>query len=699
MQKYLLLLLMCLVGMIEAQAGIKVENVGTGSYILTFTNSADATYDWDNLRDDVLSATTVKIVTEGEYKLTKDDMGHIMGAKDDPNYANRSTVFTNLKTLDMADANLNNSNDMIFMSCAKSGNGLTNLTSFTFPKTISSFPIATFKENTTIKEIIMLDGSLTEIPTDAFKGCTKLSDVMLPYGVTKIGSGAFQNCAFENISLPTSLVEIGPNAFESCKKLKSITIPMSVKKIGDSAFQKNTSMTDVYVLGNEVEIQDGAFNEGQTYNFNYQQNGDVDYTDWKPTNGDGSGTAHALILHVPNNDTALMNYVNPYLMMLNDPEMEDLFDKANAAYSDQDIKDQFNTLFKKYGIQPPSWGSYDNGMNYGLFKRENWVTMKSVDGKIKKFFKTADKLFGETPEVDNSVYGGWRNFMLVQADVEEKIWYDGRLVESRWYSAVFPFDMSYNQVMSAYGAKTDVREFSYVNKKVTDGQETRTVTFSKRVTIPNGDKNNPKYVQKGVPYMIHPGVRSIPLQARGTAVQASQERTIAGVDVKAANDVVNTEATLVVTGDLVDGNKPLRGSGYETITPQAYTFRGSYKDGDIPANSFYLGYDPDDPIKWPLAFYVTKKTLVGKWTAFTSIVQKVNADATSQAKTMSLGFSDDFVEDFGIATEIERVYMEKRSESNSVYNLNGQVVRENNTSVQGLSKGVYVVNGKKIVVR
>ena len=111
------------------------------------------------------------------------------------------------------------------------------------------------------------------------------------------------------------------------------------------------------------------------------------------------------------------------------------------------------------------------------------------------------------------------------------------------------------------------------------------------------------------------------------------------------------------------------------------------------------GYDPDDPIKWPLAFYVTKKTLVGKWTAFTSIVQKVNADATSQAKTMSLGFSDDFVEDFGIATEIERVYTEKRSESNSVYNLNGQVVRENNTSVQGLSKGVYVVNGKKIVVR
>ena len=692
MQKYLLLLLMCLVGMIEAQAGIKVENVGTGSYILTFTNSADATYDWNSLLNsqnsplgNVSEVTSLKIVTDN-YELTESDMINVMGND------NNNPFFTNLVTLDMGDSKLANYGYLRFMTSKK----LSRLKSFTFPKTTPAIPEGMFAQNQVIEEIIMLepddpsDTHITSISKQAFQNCTKLSNVRLPYGVTSIAENAFEHCAFESISLPTSLTTIGTNAFGSCKNLKSVTIPESITSIGYGAFQKNTSMTDVYVLGSNVTIANGAFNQEETFNFKYQDNGDgkVEYSDWKSTSNNADASSpYPLRLHIPEDATA--KYMNPYLRALNDPritnEMLDNFDR---------YQNRIKEIISEYeGVEP------NNGIWY-YQRNEGKPCYVVMDGK--RYFWNGNGKFNEENEGQSGAcgpYAGWRNFMLIAGDVDEKIWHDGRLVESRWYSAVFPFDMSYNQVMSAYGAKTDVREFSYVNKKVTDGQETRTVTFSKRVTIPNGDKNNPKYVQKGVPYMIHPGVRSIPLQARGTAVQTSQERTIAGVDVKAANDVVNTEATLVVTGDLVDGNNPLRGSGYATITPDAYTFRGSYKDGDIPANSFYLGYDPDDPIKWPLAFYVTKKTLVGKWTAFTSIVQKVNADATSQAKTMSLGFSDDFVEDFGIATEIERVYTEKRSESNSVYNLNGQVVRENNTSVQGLSKGVYVVNGKKIVVR
>ena len=544
--------------------------------------------------------------------------------------------------------------------------------------------------------------SFKVIPEYTFQDASNLEIVRIPEGVTEIGRGAFAGGSagkapqIASIHFPNTLKRIEYNAFAYNSELTSVTIPPNVNYIGDNAFKENKKLEDVYVLGNHVETFDGSFNQEYTYdgfsfdNGNDGNNSVVSINDWKSSK---PYVKHPARLHFPNNPEAYKYCVNPFLRALNALTSSEL-----ALLDNYQSNAELDKKLKSYGIDPEKKYLFQN----------NWVEM---DGH--RYFKRPQAMFNKDCWDQNLIseaiapqgsenftsFNGWHNFMFAAGDLEEKIWYEGRLVESRWYSAVFPFDMSYNQVMSAYGAKTDVREFSYVNRKVTDGQETRTVTFSKRVTIPNGDKNNPKYVQKGVPYMIHPGVRSIPLQARGTAVQTSQERTIAGVDVKAANDVVNTEATLVVTGDLVDGNNPLRGSGYATITPDAYTFRGSYKDGDIPANSFYLGYDPDDPIKWPLAFYVTKKTLVGKWTAFTSIVQKVNADATSQAKTMSLGFSDDFVEDFGIATEIERVYTEKRSESNSVYNLNGQVVRENNTSVQGLSKGVYVVNGKKIVVR
>ena len=79
MQKYLLLLLMCLVGMIETQAGIKVDNVGSGSYVLTFTNGTTES-DWSKLSD-IKSATSVKIVTDG-YKLSTNDMMKLTGAYD-----------------------------------------------------------------------------------------------------------------------------------------------------------------------------------------------------------------------------------------------------------------------------------------------------------------------------------------------------------------------------------------------------------------------------------------------------------------------------------------------------------------------------------------------------------------------------------------------------------------------------------------
>ena len=67
---------------------------------------------------------------------------------------------------------------------------------------------------------------------------------------------------------------------------------------------------------------------------------------------------------------------------------------------------------------------------------------------------------------------------------------------------------------------------------------------------------------------------------------------------------------------------------------------------------------------------------------------------------MDLDFSELFGEDFGITTAVENAVVNESSKNKGVvYNLSGQAVRENNASLEGLSKGVYVVNGKKIVVR
>jgi hypothetical protein len=170
-------------------------------------------------------------------------------------------------------------------------------------------------------------------------------------------------------------------------------------------------------------------------------------------------------------------------------------------------------------------------------------------------------------------------------------------------------------------------------------------------------------------------------------------RTIAGVDVSEATATVKSNTDLKV----VPGNLIRNGDTSDVIAPEAYYFKGTYLQSTIPAYTFYLGYDPPT---YPLAFYVTRKDLPDKWTAFTSIVRKTNETGTSPAKVMGIDFSVIFAdeENLGITTKIEST-KNNRVESQKVYNLSGQVVRENNGSLQGLSKGVYVVNGKKVVVR
>lgn len=76
----------------------------------------------------------------------------------------------------------------------------------------------------------------------------KLTDVIIPNGVTKIDGGAFAYCgSLKNIKLPASLVSIGSNAFKHCQELESIVLPESIDTIHYSmrspASSSNSTLT------------------------------------------------------------------------------------------------------------------------------------------------------------------------------------------------------------------------------------------------------------------------------------------------------------------------------------------------------------------------------------------------------------------------------------------------------------------------
>ena len=147
---------------------------------------------------------------------------------------------------------------------------------------------------------------VTSIGSYAFKNCNGLTSVTIPDGVTSIDNDAFYGCnsltrvyitdiaAWCNISLgnfyanplhgnlgnlylnnelvvdlvlPEGVTSIGSYAFCNCDSLTSVTIPDSVSSIGRSAFEFCSSLTGVYISNIEAwcNISFGDFSANPLY--------------------------------------------------------------------------------------------------------------------------------------------------------------------------------------------------------------------------------------------------------------------------------------------------------------------------------------------------------------------------------------------------------------------------------------------------
>lgn len=115
--------------------------------------------------------------------------------------------------------------------------------------------------------------SIKSIGGFAFWGCSRLTNVVLPEGVTRIERGGFGHCRrLSNFSLPRSMtyigddaffhcismtgitfeegvIHIGARAFVNCRRLTGITLPESVEFVGDQAFAHCRSLHHIKLPG------------------------------------------------------------------------------------------------------------------------------------------------------------------------------------------------------------------------------------------------------------------------------------------------------------------------------------------------------------------------------------------------------------------------------------------------------------------
>ena len=105
-----------------------------------------------------------------------------------------------------------------------------------------------------------LPAGITSIGENAFSGCSGLTSLNLPAGITSIGDWTFQGCSgLTSLTLPASITSIGENAFYGCSGLTSLTLPAGITEIGSWAFEGCSGLTSLTLPAGITEIDDLAF--------------------------------------------------------------------------------------------------------------------------------------------------------------------------------------------------------------------------------------------------------------------------------------------------------------------------------------------------------------------------------------------------------------------------------------------------------
>ena len=707
------------------------------------------------------NATKLKIVTADNVTMSRADMGRILSVEPNGNYysflGDPATVktFNYLSYLDLSGAQIEGvteSNDAAINPLVGIKN-LPKLQTVVFPITDGLvIPGHTLNNKKNLPEYLIfpdypegksyslgegafdatnihrvsLGRGISSIPMNCFSNNPNLYSLVLDDGITSIGQSAFEKCyGLEYLDLPSELENIGMNAFNLCISMKTVSIPAKVKTFGDNAFAKMYALTDVYVLGTDVPLPPNVFNVEQTTNFKYKGEknssyqptyGHDDYvTTEQPEYVDGTEYHYTIaILHYPAEAKDKYRWPGALNYSLVDPN-------GTTWPDDHDI-DAF-------------WQAHSAKFNH------NEIPLYDDDGKIKYYIPACH------PDAELQKYIGWWYFLQGnQNEKRDDILEEDRFRDSRWYSVCYPFDVTVDKFENTFGALAALSEFSAVTEETVDGKTIMTLRFE-RAAQP---QRNGVLLKKNHAYMIRPaklaevkmenGVNKIiPLRMlnvknelehyrlpevinKYTEEERIKLKIMTNDEVDAYNKTYNVNhwnrSQWGVSPDIPAVKRTVNGTKQEG---ESYYFVGNYigknyleiPEGSenkteqlkeiIPVGAYYLGYDPNNPDKWPLGFYhvVSNSSNGPVWTPYTSIIQC--PDQPSGAKFGSLDFFDDIIpenESGNVATDMDEtlfVRIPLKPTAGKVYTLQGQFVHEG--TLEGLPRGMYIVNGQKYVVK
>lgn len=133
------------------------------------------------------------------------------------------------------------------------------ITQVVIPNSVKRIGLGAFNNCTSLKSIEIPSG-VTMILSNTFFSCESLQSVTIPNSVRKISKDAFAGCrSLESITIPEGVTEIGSNVFGSCTSLQSITIPAGITEISAYTFYDCRSLQSITIPDSVTKIGDSAF--------------------------------------------------------------------------------------------------------------------------------------------------------------------------------------------------------------------------------------------------------------------------------------------------------------------------------------------------------------------------------------------------------------------------------------------------------
>ena len=510
------------------------------------------------------------------------------------------------------------------------------------------------------------------IVPDYFSACfqrtnSQLETVIIPNGYKSIGKKAFNNTTIKHITLPNSLESIGEEAFVECHNLKTIAFPAGLKTIGDKAFN-NTKLMDVYFLGKEAPIVgNDAFDAGT-----YKGNGGFAPTNYSDTNPIGD---------TKNGYAERRNYINGAntfgLLHLR----ADLTNEQRAKYTD---------ITRDYRVEKID----ENNPNsfYKAFYDLYYGKMKIWPGRV-SYEKTFDdavagKLWNGTTTYDKDKYMGLHKFTITVSNVyndDTEKWKFGKKGQ-QWWTICVPFNMTKAQVTAVFGANTEVCKMN----EVVRNKEKRRITLKfKDDQYKNAASDDAIVIKAHEAYMIFP------------TASPTLDLTFEGYQLEEGSPIPTIISATEEGSVTENGGYTYRFIGNYLSTWNANENNGVGKPIYMPQYTYFLGAKGGKHV----FFYQTGTT--GKWNPFSATVQVFKGQT-------NFGIDDSFVtesgaktasffgtEDDSHTTGIEDVTIEAGNNpaTSVVYTLDGRIAGRGQQALNGLKSGIYIVNGKKIVVR